>query len=461
MEYLDRSVLPFNLQLCSAVCLSQQDYIANCLAFIFAGINTNDILESFGEMFFEFCQESGYQRILQVLGGSLRDFISNLDALHDHLGSIYPGMSAPSFRVSDQQSDGALILHYYSEREGLEHIVIGIIKTVARKLLNTEVSVEVIQQKGDKRDHAQFVIKEMGKKYSSECSSMIKKFDPMRNSIHLCGEPKISPASFCRAFPFHLMFDSELNITMSGNSVRRVIPTFLNNQSRMTDIFELVRPQMDFTFDAFLAHINTVFVLKTLERIPLSPNRQSFYGDYMRLCGLSSDLMSLRLKGQMVHIPESDSMLFLCSPSVGNLDDLQGVGLYLSDIPIHDATRDLILLSEEFKAEYVLTQQLEVLTDKLKQTHKALEEEKKLTDQLLYSILPPSVANELRHKRPVKAEKFELVTILFSGIVNFSDICKNSKPMNIVQLLNHIYTKFDLLTDSSINSVYKVMYIQN
>ena len=424
------------------------------------GIEASEILESFGEMFFIFCQESGYQRILQVLGGSLRDFITNLDALHDHLGSIYPGMSAPSFRVSDRESDGALILHYYSEREGLEHIVIGIIKTVARKLLNTEINVKVIHHKNGKEDHVQFVIKEVGKKYS-ESSSLIKKFDPERDSSQLCTEPKISPASFCRAFPFHLMFDSELNITMSGNSVRRVIPSLFNNKSRMTDIFELVRPQVDFTFDAFMAHINTVFVLKTLESIPLSPNRQSFYGDYMKLCGLCCDLMFLRLKGQMVHVPEAESMLFLCSPSVGNLDDLQALGLYLSDVPIHDATRDLILLSEEFKAEYVLTQQLEVLTDKLKQTHKALEEEKKLTDQLLFSILPPSVANELRHKRPVKAEKFELVTILFSGIVNFSSICQNSEPVKIVQLLNNIYTKFDLLTDPRINAVYKVGHLTN
>ena len=406
-------------------------------------------------MFFDFCQESGYQRILQVLGGSLRDFIGNLDALHDHLGSIYPEMCAPSFRVSDRESDGALILHYYSEREGLEHIVIGIVKTVARKLLNTEVSVDVIHEKEDEDDHVQFVVKETGNKYR-ECSSIVKTFDPIRDSFNLSTEPKISPASFCRAFPFHLMFDSNLRITMSGDSVRRVIPNLCNYESRMTDIFEIVRPQMGFTFRAFLGHINTVFVLKTREGQSLMPNRQSFYGDYMMLCGVCSDLPSLRLKGQMVHIPESDSLLFLCSPSVGNLDDLQSVGLYLSDIPIHDATRDLILLSEEFKAEYVLTQQLEVLTDKLKQTHKALEQEKKLTDQLLYSILPPSVANELRHKRPVKAEKFEIVTLLFSGIVHFADICRESKPMKIVQLLNNIYTKFDLLTDPRINDVYKV-----
>ncbi len=78
-------------------------------------------------MFFDYCQDSGYDKILQVLGASPRDFLQNLDALHDHLGTLYPGMKAPSFRCTEE-SNGSLILHYYSDREALEYIVIGIVK---------------------------------------------------------------------------------------------------------------------------------------------------------------------------------------------------------------------------------------------------------------------------------------------------------------------------------------------
>lgn len=158
----------------------------------------------------------------------------------------------------------------------------------------------------------------------------------------------------------------------------------------------------------------------------------------------------------MLYIEESDLVLYLCSPSVLDIDDMRTKGLFVSDIPIHDSTRQLILLSEQFAAEYKLTQRLEVLTDYLKQTHKELEAEKKLTDQLLYSVLPSSVANKLRHKRPVPAEKYEIVTILFSAIVGFSDFCKCSTPLDIVQLLNDVYTSFDVLLDPRINDVYKV-----
>ena len=81
--------------------------------------------------------------------------------------------------------------------------------------------------------------------------------------------------------------------------------------------------------------------------------------------------------------------------------------------------------------------------------------------RLLYSVLPPSVANELRHQRPVPAKKYECVTLLFSGVVGFNDYCaKNADSngaMKIVKLLNNLYTTFDVLTDPVKNpNVYKV-----
>ena len=147
-------------------------------------------------------------------------------------------------------------------------------------------------------------------------------------------------------------------------------------------------------------------------------------------------------QGEMIYVQENGLMLFLGSPSVLNLEDLtrytiqilDGVkkqqlkwwivfrsrrGLYLSDIPLHDGTRDLVLLSEKFEAEYKLTRDLEYLTDQLQQTKVELEREKQKTDTLLYSVLPPTVANELRHGRPVAARRYERVTLLFSGIVGF------------------------------------------
>lgn len=76
-------------------------------------------------------------------------------------------------------------------------------------------------------------------------------------------------------------------------------------------------------------------------------------------------------------------------------------------------------------------------------------------------MLPISVATELRHERPVPPKRFECVTLLFSGIVGFSDYCAghaDSKgAMKIVRMLNQLYTAFDVLTDPKKNpNVYKV-----
>ncbi|ESP02185.1 hypothetical protein LOTGIDRAFT_111502, partial [Lottia gigantea] len=405
-----------------------------------------DILEMFGVMFFQFCEESGYDKILKVLGGTTKDFLQNLDALHDHLATIYPGMNAPSFRCSERDSDGATILHYYSERPGLERIVIGIVKTVAKRLHDSEVELELIQDKED-CGHVQFIIHEK----STAKNAIDTKNECFEHMLSV--EPKISPSSFCRLFPFHIMFDENLIIRQAGNSFIRVLPNTIDNK-KITDLFEMIRPQMDFNFDNILSHINTIYVLRTKVNVV---DLDALEGDTLP----TQDTSKMRLKGQMIYVKEAGCMLFLCSPSVINLDDLCRRGLYLSDIPLHDATRDLVLLSEQFEAEYKLTQKLEILTDKLKQTHRELATEKAKTDRLMYSILPPSVANKLRHQQPVVAEKHNNVTLMFSGILGFNEFCaKNSEglgAMRIVHMLNTVYSKFDVLIDPATNpNIYKV-----
>ncbi|KAJ8028016.1 Guanylate cyclase soluble subunit beta-1 [Holothuria leucospilota] len=404
------------------------------------GLSVNFLLEAFGKMFFEFCQESGYDKILGVLGSNTRDFLQNLDALHDHLMSIYPGMRAPSFRCSTRQSDGALVLHYYSERPGLEYIVVGLIKAVSSHFHSGEVEVEILRGKDDAHDHVQFAIiqKEEEKDSTEQSYNEVLSLPPV---------PRISPATFCSIFPFHMMFDENMNIHQSGNSVRRVIPAVGSGKCKITDVFHMVRPHMEFTFQSILSHINTMFVLHTRSTIYRKTRDKS--NRYQPL--------ALKLKGQMLHIQDSNEIAFLCSPSVTNLDELRKCELYLSDIPVHDATRDLVLISEKFEAEYKLTKKLEILTEKLQQTYRELENEKQKTDKLLYSVLPASVANELRHRRPVPAKKFEKVTLMFSGIAGFAGFCKKNStdPLKIVSLLNELYTKFDDV-ETRYPDVYKV-----
>lgn len=59
------------------------------------------------------------------------------------------------------------------------------------------------------------------------------------------------------------------------------------------------------------------------------------------------------------------------------------------------------------------------------------------------------------------AKKYEMVTIIFSGIVDFTNYCnQSSEPMEIVELLNETYTRFDALADRN-SEVFKVLFQQN
>ena len=53
------------------------------------------------------------------------------------------------------------------------------------------------------------------------------------------------------------------------------------------------------------------------------------------------------------------------------------------------------------------------------------------------------------------SEKFDVCTILFTDIVTFTNIAAAVTPMEVVDLLNHLYSIFDRLTIS--HGVYKVI----
>lgn len=63
--------------------------------------------------------------------------------------------------------------------------------------------------------------------------------------------------------------------------------------------------------------------------------------------------------GQMVWMEALGCMVYLCSPKLRSLQELEERGLHISDIAQHDTTRDLILLNQQRLAEMELSNQLE------------------------------------------------------------------------------------------------------
>lgn len=98
------------------------------------GLSAPQILEAFGEHWVLYTAQEGYGEMLSMFGANLRQFLLNLDNLHNHVAMSFPQLRPPSFDVESVAGDeNALLLHYRSERVGLTPMVIGLLKGLGKR----------------------------------------------------------------------------------------------------------------------------------------------------------------------------------------------------------------------------------------------------------------------------------------------------------------------------------------
>lgn len=101
-------------------------------------------------------------------------------------------------------------------------------------------------------------------------------------------------------------------------------------------------------------------------------------------------------------------------------------------------------LQESFMA---LAQTNEELENRVDKRTAELFQEKEKSEKLLLNILPQAIAEQLKNGERSIASAREEVTILFADIVGFTPISAKVPPIQLVNLLNRIFSSFDELAE--------------
>lgn len=110
--------------------------------------------------------------------------------------------------------------------------------------------------------------------------------------------------------------------------------------------------------------------------------------------------------------------------------------------------KELRLLAKSFNT---MSQQVqgsfEALEKRVDERTFELRHEKEKSEKLLLNILPKAIADQLKNEQKTIACSIENVTILFADIVGFTPLSASIPPIQLVELLNQMFSRFDELAE--------------
>ncbi|EPB72737.1 adenylate/guanylate cyclase catalytic domain protein [Ancylostoma ceylanicum] len=158
---------------------------------------------------------------------------------------------------------------------------------------------------------------------------------------------------------------------------------------------------------------------------------------FKRQTRASSDLEVCDPVRQMMPVDGGNSIVFLCSPHVTSVRDILNLKLFISDMPMHDATRDLVMLNQSRICQMELK--------KLKGLAEELDKKKHQTDQLLFEFVPSVVADAFRLGKVAPPQEFTECSVMFADVPDFVTISGNCKPAEVVDVVEQLFKQFDFL----------------
>ena len=105
-----------------------------------SGLSVDEVYEAFGVFFVEYIIGEGYEDLLCCQGSTLRDWMTNINAIHQHLQTTFPKkMTMPEFWC-ESNDDQTLSLFYYSSRGNfLAPLAVGLVTEVAKRQFDLDI----------------------------------------------------------------------------------------------------------------------------------------------------------------------------------------------------------------------------------------------------------------------------------------------------------------------------------
>jgi len=220
-----------------------------------------------------------------------------------------------------------------------------------------------------------------------------------------------------KLFPFHVVVNCDFLITHVGKDLPRTLKTTEEDLigQHIEEVFQITKPD------------NAEWNWEWLRIL----DDQCFF-----LAPVPSSAACSRLKFKASATVTNDEMeaMLILSPEANNLEELRNMDLTLTDLPVHGSHRDAIFLREHLRTQTNNALSMEKLS-------KSLAKEK----ALLESLLPLHAAEGLRMGRTVEPMLHDNVTLFFSDVVGFTNICKQISPWEVISMLNRLYYVMDHL----------------
>lgn len=88
-------------------------------------------------------------------------------------------------------------------------------------------------------------------------------------------------------------------------------------------------------------------------------------------------------------------------------------------------------------------------TKELAEKNRVIEEERKRSDELLLNVLPQDIIDELRSQGKTNAKSYQMASVLFADIKDFTKISETMSPEELVSSLDSYFEAFDKIIEGS------------